>query len=173
MKRKVFGRKVGSGSQYALLIDSEGAMTSNSKAVQGELAEFEIANTRRIVQIFRDKNVEGYVEFEGDPLRYEFSPETDFIYPAVTDYLKNVVARYHENLAAVKNWRERRGYVGKGGVVVVFEGDVQSWVNELRNPDDWQPGCVAIDEQGKSWTAIGGDPYVGALMWLPNDEVTS
>lgn len=140
-------------------------------ADQGELAEFEIANTRRIVQIFRDKNVEGYVEFEGDPLLYEFSPETDFIYPAVTDYLKNVVARYQENLAAVKNSREQRGYIGTGGGVVVFDGDVQSWNNELRNPDDWQPGCVAVDEKGKSWTAIAGDAYAGALMWLPNDEV--
>jgi hypothetical protein len=28
-----------------------------------------------------------------------------------------------------------------------IRGQVQSWVNELRNPEHWQPGCVAIEEQ--------------------------
>jgi len=25
-----------------------------------------------------------------------------------------------------------------GGVIVLFEGDVQSWINTLRNPEHWQ-----------------------------------
>jgi hypothetical protein len=68
-------------------------------------------------------------------------------------------------------WRQANGYVGRGGVVVIFDGDVQSWVNSLRNPDHWQPGCVAVDEEGRTWTSIAGNERNGALMWLPNDEL--
>lgn len=68
-------------------------------------------------------------------------------------------------------WRQANGYVGRAGVVVIFNGDVQSWVNSLRNPDHWQPGCVAVDEDGRTWTSIAGNERNGALMWLPNDEL--
>ena len=70
-----------------------------------------------------------------------------------------------------RRWREQWGYVGRGGVMVVFEGNVQGWVNELRNPEHWQPGCVEVDEQGRSWTTIAGNERDGALMWLPNDPI--
>ncbi|MFH5254636.1 hypothetical protein ACGTRS_25715 [Burkholderia semiarida] len=69
---------------------------------------------------------------------------------------------------AAQRYREDASLVGKGGVVVFFNGDVQGWVNELRNPEHWQPGCVAVNEQGLSWTAAGGCEYDGALMWLPS-----
>nr|WP_152567246.1 hypothetical protein [Cupriavidus metallidurans] len=55
--------------------------------------------------------------------------------------------------------------------IVVFEDKAQGWVNELRNPERWQPGCVALDEQGRSWTTIAGNERDGALMWLPNDPI--
>ena len=51
-----------------------------------------------------------------------------------------------------KRWREQWGYVGRGGVVVLFEGKVQGWVDELRNAEHWQPACVAVDEKGRSRT---------------------
>lgn len=70
-----------------------------------------------------------------------------------------------------RRWREKWGYVGRGGIIVLFHGEVQSWVNELRNPEQWQPGCVAVDEQGRSWTAIAGNAQDGALMWLPNESI--
>lgn len=71
---------------------------------------------------------------------------------------------------AARHWREKWGYVGKGGVIVLFQDEVQSWVNELRDANDWQPGCVALDEDGRTWTAIGGDKQNGALMWSPNEH---
>jgi hypothetical protein len=37
-----------------------------------------------------------------------------------------------------RRWRQQWGYVGRGGVVVVFEGKAQGWVNKLRNPERWQ-----------------------------------
>lgn len=58
-----------------------------------------------------------------------------------------------------------------GGVIVLFEGAVQSWVDTLRNPEHWQPGCVAVDEDGRSWTAIAGNQGDGALMWLPDKPI--
>ncbi|MGZ4823090.1 MAG: hypothetical protein ACXVZT_00645 [Terriglobales bacterium] len=69
-------------------------------------------------------------------------------------------------------WREEFGYIGRAGVIVVFEGKVQSWVNELRNPEHWQPGCVAVDEAGRTWTAVGGDAKDGASAWMPNDAAS-
>jgi hypothetical protein len=68
-------------------------------------------------------------------------------------------------------WRENNGYVGRGGVVVLFQGVVQSWVNQLRNPEHWQPGCIAFDEEGRSWTTIAGTEQNGALMWLANNWI--
>ena len=67
----------------------------------------------------------------------------------------------NKDLAA--KWREQYGYTG--GVVVIFGGEVQGWVNELRNPEQWQPGCVAIDEQGQQWIAVGGNARDGAERW--------
>ncbi|WP_288131772.1 hypothetical protein [Microbulbifer sp.] len=62
-------------------------------------------------------------------------------------------------------WREERDYKGKGGVVVVFDGEVQGWVNELRDSWSWRPGCVAVSECGRQWLAVGGDDYHGAENW--------
>lgn len=70
----------------------------------------------------------------------------------------------HDNLIA-NHWRNQRGYTGRGGVVVLFFGEVQGWCNQLRNPEHWQPGCIAIDEQGNHWTAIGGNARDGAVEW--------
>lgn len=110
----------------------------------------------------RERGVEGYIVFEGDPTHYPFTPELDFIYPVVLS-----------SQIAARRWRATWGYEGRGGVVVLLNGDVQSWVNALRNPEDWQPGCIAIDENGQSWTAIAGNAEDGALLWLPNDPIPS
>lgn len=76
-------------------------------------------------------------------------------------------------LATAQRWREQWDYTGRGGVVVVNDGKVQSWVKELRTPYDWQPGCVAVDEDGKGWKAIAGTAEDGALMWLPIDPIAA
>lgn len=74
-----------------------------------------------------------------------------------------------EDLQAAQEWRTRRGYTGRGGVVVVFDGIVQGWVDTLRDPEAWRPGCVAVDEIGCSWLAIGGNDQNGASTWMPRD----
>jgi hypothetical protein len=74
-------------------------------------------------------------------------------------------------VSLANDWRGKYKYHGRGGVVVVFCGEVQGWVNTLRNPEHWQPGCIAIDEEGRTWTTIAGNEKDGALMWLPNDPI--
>ncbi|AGR67549.1 hypothetical protein Y037_4090 [Burkholderia pseudomallei MSHR983] len=49
----------------------------------------------------------------------------------------------------------------------MFDGSVQSWGNELRDPEHWQTGCVAVDEQGRTWAALSGDDRNGARTWVP------
>jgi hypothetical protein len=83
MKRQIFGRKVGSGSAMDLLISSDGASTGGQRADLGKLHEFEVATTRHAVNMPREKGVEGYVVFESDPAKYEFTPDADFVYPAI------------------------------------------------------------------------------------------
>lgn len=68
-------------------------------------------------------------------------------------------------------WREKNGYVGRGGVIVIYEEEVNSWVDRLRNPEHWVPGCIAIAEDGRSWTTVAGNAQDGALVWLPNEVV--
>ena len=84
MKNKIYGRKVGSSDEMALLAENDGASNSNSakRADQGVVADFVVANARRFVKVMREKNIEGYVVFEGDPRHYDFTPEFDFVYPA-------------------------------------------------------------------------------------------
>jgi hypothetical protein len=82
MKKKIYGRKVGSQDQMALLIEGEGVSTGGVKVDQGKLDQFALANARRAVQAMRERGIEGYVVFEGDPTRYEFTPDADFVYPA-------------------------------------------------------------------------------------------
>jgi hypothetical protein len=53
------------------------------------------------------------------------------------------------------------------GVVVVFNGEVGGWQNELRDPQHWVPGCIAIDAVGNTWLATGGNDYDGATHWDP------
>lgn len=83
MKRQIFGRKVGSGVEMTLLISSDGATSGGRPADPGRLHEAEVASTRRAVGMLREKGVEGYVLFEGDPARYEFTPDDDLVYPPV------------------------------------------------------------------------------------------
>lgn len=82
MKNKVFGRKDGSQAPMVLLLEGNGVSTGGKRVEPEAIAEFALANTRRTVQMLREKNIEGYVLFENDPTHYEFTPEADFVYPS-------------------------------------------------------------------------------------------
>jgi hypothetical protein len=66
-----------------------------------------------------------------------------------------------------KRWREDHGYRGRGGVIVVYDGEAQGWVEKLRNPAHWRPGCIAVAEDGICSEAAGGNWRDGARRWQP------
>lgn len=76
-----------------------------------------------------------------------------------------------ESLKKARIWRDNEGYRGKVGVVIVFENQVQGWVNTLRNPEDWRPGSIAVFEDGTCYLASGGDDQNGAESWRPIETV--
>ena len=57
----------------------------------------------------------------------------------------------------------------RGGVVLVFEGKVYGWKNELRDPACERPGTYAVDKAGLVFKAEGGDEYNGAKAWVAVD----
>jgi hypothetical protein len=67
-----------------------------------------------------------------------------------------------------KAWRLEWDRIGRGGVVIVFDKEIAGWMNELRSPDHWVPGCIAIDENGRTWKAVGGTERDGAQSWMPD-----
>ncbi|SEG15794.1 hypothetical protein [Marinobacterium lutimaris] len=51
------------------------------------------------------------------------------------------------------------------GVIIIAHGtEYAGWMNELRNPEMWTPGCIAIDPEGNQWEATGGG-YRTAERW--------
>ncbi|MEM5312347.1 hypothetical protein [Paraburkholderia sp. JHI869] len=82
MMIQIWGRKRGSAQDMVLLIESDGVSTGGRVVDARAIKDFAVASARRSVQPFREKNIEGYVLFEGDTTRYEFTPEADFAYPA-------------------------------------------------------------------------------------------
>ncbi|HAR46241.1 MAG TPA: hypothetical protein DCS05_08770 [Nitrospiraceae bacterium] len=71
------------------------------------------------------------------------------------------------NAERASKWRSDNGYAGRGGVIVIFGGEVNGWVNELREPNHWRPGCIAVDESGREWQTRGGNAADGAVYWEP------
>jgi hypothetical protein len=43
-----------------------------------------------------------------------------------------------------------------GGIVLVWQGTVYGWKNELRDPQHEQPGAIAVDPAGQVFIAEGG-----------------
>lgn len=77
--------------------------------------------------------------------------------------LRQAAAKYRQD-------SEERGHSRKGGVVVLFNGQVAGWMDKLRDPQGWEPGCVALDDFGNAWEAIGGDSYNGAEDWIQIEQ---
>lgn len=65
------------------------------------------------------------------------------------------------------DWRENAGPGYDGGYVVVYGSEVAGWVQDIeRKPSSWLPGCIAVDLQGDTWRAEGGNDYDGADKWV-------
>jgi len=59
-----------------------------------------------------------------------------------------------------------------GGVVVLFDMIICSWVREMPSPKEWRPGAVAVADDGLCFKAIGGNDSDGAEKWdlLPGQD---
>jgi hypothetical protein len=73
----------------------------------------------------------------------------------------------HADIA--NRYRAEFGY--HAGIVVIFDGDISGWMNELRDPQHWMPGCIAVDVDGNEWLATGGNDCDGATHWDPITRV--
>lgn len=69
-------------------------------------------------------------------------------------------ARLHQQAL---QWRKE--YQKSAGVVLIYQGEIYGWKNELRDPQHECPGTLAIDEQGRIWKATGGNNACGAKEW--------
>lgn len=63
-------------------------------------------------------------------------------------------------------WRKKYELIGKGGVIVFFDGELNGWVDCLRDPHHWRVGVIAIDEAGNRFVTVGGDEMNGAKAWV-------
>lgn len=72
---------------------------------------------------------------------------------------------YQETAA---KWRSKQSETrANTGVVLIWEGKVYGWKNELRDPGDEKPGAIAVDVAGAAWKAQGGNNHDGAERWEP------
>ncbi|MFL1404221.1 hypothetical protein ACJO2E_02610 [Marinobacter sp. M1N3S26] len=62
-----------------------------------------------------------------------------------------------------RDYREAWGH--EGGYIVLCDGVPVAWKRFLDGASSWEPGCIAIDEDGRKWVAAGGDENRGALRW--------
>lgn len=71
-----------------------------------------------------------------------------------------------EILRVARNWRLNEPESHQTGVVLIWDGKVYGWKNELRDASHEQPGAIAVDDAGRVFQAEGGDSYNGASAWV-------
>lgn len=71
--------------------------------------------------------------------------------------------------ATAAKWR-KANQDHRGGVVLIWEGEVYGWKSALREPHKERPGVYAVDEAGHVFVAEGGDDYNGAKCWVAADR---
>lgn len=75
---------------------------------------------------------------------------------------------YHQ---IAQQYRDAEKYANKGGVIILHKNIAQGWVNALRDPQHWAPGCIAVEENGVCYLACGGNDYDGAEYWELLDKL--
>lgn len=63
----------------------------------------------------------------------------------------------------VREYLAERGC--SGGHVIFYRGQICGWRRDLSEGGGWLPGCLALDELGNRWAAMGGNEYDGADRW--------
>lgn len=82
-------------------------------------------------------------------------------------------SRRRERMAHLANvvealcWRREHGYVGQGGLVIFYNRAEKGWVDELRDAVQWQPGTLAVNEDGGTWIFVREKTGNGVSKWKP------
>ena len=63
------------------------------------------------------------------------------------------------------SWR-RKNQAHQEGVVLLWEGKVYGWKNQLRDAVHERPNAIAVDSLGHVFRAEGGNDYDGAKYWV-------
>lgn len=103
MKNKIYGRSVGFQGSMVLLTESSGVSTGGKQVNPFVVSEVSIASAHRTVQVLRNKGVEGYIMFDGDPMHYGFTPDAGFVYPAEAFPLDELNPGWVKGWAVVRN----------------------------------------------------------------------
>lgn len=67
---------------------------------------------------------------------------------------------------SIKSAAKQRGKLPTGAVVM-YGNKFSGWMDRLRDPNHWMPGCVAVLDDGSAYVARGGNDYDGAQEWVP------
>lgn len=86
----------------------------------------------------------------------------------MTKNTKKTTARHLKELA--DQYRLNVPHNLKNGVVVIYKNKVVGWMNKIKDPQVWKPGCFAVNEDGRIWLSVGGSQDEGAESWQPQDE---
>ena len=70
----------------------------------------------------------------------------------------------HDRLKRIAE-AHREAWGHRGGYVMLFKGEAVGWKRCLDRPEGFEPGALAVDENGHVWEATGGNAYDGASRW--------
>ncbi|ENU3315260.1 antirestriction protein ArdR [Salmonella enterica subsp. enterica serovar Newport] len=82
------------------------------------------------------------------------------------------MAEYIDYVKIAIDWRNTRcletssDMYFKTGVVLIWNGRVYCWKNQLRDARHERPGVVAVDCHDHVFRAEGGNDYDGAAAWV-------
>ncbi|WP_124076874.1 hypothetical protein [Burkholderia gladioli] len=82
MQHRIFGRRVGAGTELKLVAIDEGPSPDASAGEPGRLDVLSLASVRQTTRVLREAGYEGCVLLEGDPTPYAFTLDADFVHPA-------------------------------------------------------------------------------------------
>ena len=63
-------------------------------------------------------------------------------------------------------YRYERPFMWSRGAVITYMGNVNGWRDEVRNPEDFCPGCLAFTANEEVYEARGGNDQHGAKEWI-------
>lgn len=102
--------------------------------------------------------------------REEHQRKNQRLHTAKSNLRAHAIARATQNrlaiAAAADRYRQEMPHLaGRGVVIVNTFHEAAGWMDRLRDPQGWEPGCAAVDVSGSIWVALDGDSYNGAQRW--------